>query len=157
MNMNIPYFSTTRNQLKRVMKVLSIIGIVISLVGIMAGIFTIAESGCYCYCPNEYDSYSGYGGSNYSSDSDAVVGGMFAIGVSFFFLIFSIIATVVSFKRKTPAVPFQPPFQPPFQQPYQQQNYQQPPFPPQQPNYQQPPYPPQQPPYNPGGNSNIQP
>lgn len=132
------------------MKVLSIIGIVISLVGIMAGLYVISEA--HCYCAGSYDSYYGYNSGSYTDD-DAVIGGLMSLIVGVFFLIFSIVATVVSFKRKTPAVPFQPPFQPPFQQP----NYQQPPFPPQQPNYQQPPYPPQQPPFNQGGNSNIQP
>jgi len=116
------------------MKALSIIGIVMSLFGFFTGMFVISEADHYSYSEYSY----------YNTDEDVVLGGVLFMLISFFFLVFSIIATVFSF-RKPSAPPMYPPFQPPYQQtfqqyppPYQQQQQYPPQYPPQ---------PPQQPPY----------
>lgn len=145
------------------MKALSIIGIILSLAGILTGIYVISEGQCYCYDSSEY----GY--SHDYTDSDVTTGASIFILLSIFFLVFSIVATIVSFRKSGNNMPpmayqnYQQPFnpqQPPYppQQPYNQQPYQpynplyQQPTNPQNPNYYQ--QPPQQPPYNPGDGNN---
>jgi hypothetical protein len=113
------------------MRALSIIGIVMSLGGILSAIVVMTETRCYCYCN---DSYLWDNGS--SVPDEAVGGGVVMLLISVFFLIFSIISCVVSFGKKEQPVattgpintPFTtyPPFQPPVygnpgQNPYTQQ------------------------------------
>jgi hypothetical protein len=115
------------------MRALSIIGIVMSLGGILSAIVVMTETRCYCYCD---DSYLWDSGS--SVPDEAVSGGVVMLLISVFFLIFSIISCVVSFgKKETPAVtgstsynqpfttypPYQqaPPYGSPTQNPYTQQ------------------------------------
>jgi hypothetical protein len=141
-----------------------------SLGGILAGIFVMTETRCYCYCDDSY-----LWGSDSSVPDSAVSGGVVMLLISVFFLIFSIISCVVSFgKKEQPAIsttgnfnqpyttypPFQPQYGAPGQNPYTQQyhNPLQPQNNPYQSPYQNPPQntpyqnPPQNNPYQSGQN-----
>ena len=165
------------------MKALSIIGILLSIGGILVSLFIMSEARCHCYCNDDYLFSSG------KVPDEATGGALMTLIAFIFFLIFSIVSTAVSFGKKNaannlasqPIPPFQPQAQPfqqqPFQNypPYQTQYPQNNPYPPQNnpypPNpfrqspYQQPqqpqnPFPPQppqnpyQPPQNPDPNAN---
>lgn len=135
------------------MRALSIIGIVMSVIGLITCIYIMTEAKCYCYCDNDND----YLYNNNSVPGDAVGGSMVNMLIFIFFLVMSIVGTSKSFSNKPHLAQTIPPFQanpyPNYQQPYQQpytQQYQQNPY--QQNPYQQNPYqnpkPPQQNPYH---------
>ncbi|MGL4598102.1 MAG: hypothetical protein ACRCYO_11255 [Bacteroidia bacterium] len=108
------------------MKVLSIIGVVLSLAGIIVCLGMMIETKCYCYCNDDFLL------NRTRTPEDVLVGGSIAIFLFLFFLVFSIIATVTSFRK--PAVVAAPPmhgygygnpygqYQQPYQQPPPQQN-----------------------------------
>src|ERR1044071_7161152 len=80
------------------MRALSIIGIVMSLGGVLSAIYVMTETHCYCYNDDYFSDYS-------STPEAATSGGVVMLLVSVFFLIFSIISTVISFgKKDTPVV-----------------------------------------------------
>ena len=80
------------------MRALSIIGIILSLGGIPTSIVIMTETHCYCYCNDDYFS------SGSTVPDEALGGGFTMLLISVFFLVFSIISTVVSFGKKTPPV-----------------------------------------------------
>ncbi|HET6991220.1 MAG TPA: hypothetical protein VFJ43_07855 [Bacteroidia bacterium] len=144
------------------MRALSIIGIIMSVLGLIVSLYVMTEAKANCYCNEDYLYSSG-------SVPDEAVGGSLMMMIMFiFFLVFSIVSATKNFGKDNlansqtippfQANPFQQanPYQQPFQQPYQQQY---PPNPYQQPNpFQQNPYqqnppqnpnPPQTPPANP--------
>lgn len=141
------------------MRALSIIGIVMSLGGIIASLVIMTEAKCYCYCDDSYLYNSG------SVPDEAVGGGLISMLLFVFFLIFSIISTVVSFAKKPadasaqPVTPFpqQPVYTniPPYTPPYP--SYNPPPnYPPQNNPYPPNPYP-QNNPFNPPGQNPTDP
>ncbi len=131
------------------MRALSIIGIILSVIGLIASIYIMTEAKCHCYCNDDY-LYS-----NGSVPDDAIAGGMITMLMFIFFLVFSIVGVARGNSNKPHLAqtipPFQanpyPNFQQPFQQPYIQQispnQYQQNPY---QQNPYQNPNPPQNPP-----------
>src|ERR1044072_7251866 len=99
------------------MRALSIIGIVMSLGGILSAIVVMTETRCYCY----FDDYS----SGSTVPDEAVGGGVVMLLISAFFLIFSIISTAIGFGKKPepvvagPSPNYTAPYTsyPPYQQP----------------------------------------
>ncbi|MCX6311549.1 MAG: hypothetical protein NT084_07910 [Bacteroidetes bacterium] len=134
------------------MKALSIIGIIMSIGGLLTSLFVMTEAKANCYCNEDYLYSSG------SVPDEAISGSLISMVIFVFFLVFSIVNTAKSFGKNNNALtqsipPFQAnPFQN-FQQPYGQQFQQQfPPNPYQQNPYQNPqqnPTPPSTPPTNP--------
>lgn len=127
------------------MKALSIIGILLSIGGILVSLFIMSEARCHCYCNDDYLFSSG------KVPDEATGGALMTLIAFIFFLIFSIVSTAVSFGKKNaannlasqPIPPFQPQAQPFPQQPFQN-------YPPYQTQYpQNNPYPPQNNPYPP--------
>jgi hypothetical protein len=126
------------------MRALSIIGIVMSVIGLITCIYIMTEAKCYCFCEDDY---------LYNSNSvpgDAVGGSMFNMLIFVFFLVMSIVGVSKSYSNKPHLSQTIPPFQanpyPNYQQPYQQpQQYQQPYQNPYQQNPYQNPTPPQNP------------
>jgi hypothetical protein len=112
------------------MKVLSIIGVIFSLAGIIVCLAMMIETKCYCYCNDDFLF------SRSRTPEDVLIGGSVAIFLFLFFLVFSIVATVTSFRKPAlVAAPQMPMYG--YGNPYgQQQPYQQPP--PQQNPYQNP-------------------
>jgi hypothetical protein len=135
------------------MKALSIIGIVMSLGGLLTSLFIMSEARCYCH--------EDYLFSTSDVPDVAISGSLISMLIFVFFLVFSIVATAVSFSKKTTAAPVPQPIPPYQQQPYQpypgypQYGQQRPQYPP----YNQPadPYrnPQQYPPQNPYPNPNT--
>jgi hypothetical protein len=135
------------------MRALSIIGIILSLGGILASLVIMTEAKCYCYCDDDYLFNSS------RVPGEAVGGSLITMLIFIFFLVFSIISTAVSFAKKSspitvqqPVVPFQPqpvyPSYPQYGQNYPQYNQPNPNYPSQNNPYQNPnPYNPN--PYNP--------
>jgi|GEM_PF-1191461 hypothetical protein len=102
------------------MRALSIIGIIMSLGGILSAIMVMTETQCYCY-ESSYLWDSGY-----SVPEEAIAGGVVMLLISVFFLIFSIISCVVSFgKKEQPATVTTSNYNAPFTTypPYQQPQY----------------------------------
>jgi hypothetical protein len=130
------------------MKALSVTGIIMSLVGILACIYIMTAAKCNCYCNNDYSF-----GSN-GVPKEAMQGAFAGLVAFIFFMIFSIVGAAKSFATSDRPIATAPPVPyPPLPQSYPaypQANpyYQQPspPFPQQYP-YQQPQNPP--PPVNP--------
>ncbi|TND00705.1 MAG: hypothetical protein FD123_4338, partial [Bacteroidetes bacterium] len=103
----------------KTMKALSIIGIIVSLAGLLTGVYTMSEG--HCYCSGSYDYSYGYYGSNSYTDDDVTVGATLFMLISLFFLVFSIIATAVSFRKKNNVPPYAGMQQPGYyNQPYNQ-------------------------------------
>ncbi|MEO5642059.1 MAG: hypothetical protein ABIQ40_10195 [Bacteroidia bacterium] len=136
------------------MRALSIIGIVMSVIGLITCIFIMTAAKCNCFCDDSlYNSNS--------VPSDAIGGSLFNMLIFIFFLVMSIVGTSKSYSARPNLAQHIPPFQanpyPNYQQPgspsYSSQNpyvkntQQQNPY--QQNPYQQNPYqnPPQQNPY----------
>jgi hypothetical protein len=71
------------------MRALSIIGIVMSLIGVITSIYIMSESNCYCSDSYYYD----------DTPAAAAGGGMISLFVFIFMLVFSVIATVYSFAK----------------------------------------------------------
>lgn len=131
------------------MRALSVIGIIMSVFGMITSLYIMTEARCHCYCNDDYLYSSG------SVPDDAIGGSLINIIIFIFFLVFSIVGASKNFSKSSDVAQTIPPFQAnpytPFQQPYGQQQYQQQyPNPYQQQNpYQQNPYqqnPPQNPP-----------
>jgi hypothetical protein len=133
------------------MRALSIIGIIMSVLGLIVSLYVMTEAKANCYCNDDYLYSSG-------SVPDEAIGGSLMMMIMFiFFLVFSIVSAAKNFGKDNGVTQAIPPFQAnpyqqqvsfqqPYQQPYQQQY---PPNPYQQQNpFQQNPYQ-QNPPQNP--------
>jgi hypothetical protein len=123
------------------MRVLSIVGIIMSVIGLVTSIYIMTEAKCHCSCENDFLFSVG------EVPDDAISGSMITMLVFIFFLVFSILGVSRSHSSKPhlsqPIPPFQANPYPNYQQPYQQQyNPQYPPNPYQQNQnpYQQNPY-----------------
>ncbi|CAN5217820.1 hypothetical protein BH09BAC5_BH09BAC5_17190 [soil metagenome] len=145
------------------MRALSIIGIILSVIGIVFSIYIMTEAKSHCYCNDDY-LYSGG-----SVPDEAIGGGFVTLLIFTFFLVFSIIGVAKSgstnpvIAQTIPAFPQNPfpnlqqPFPPQYNQQFPPNPYYQNPYP-QNPN-QPPPYqnPNQNPTQNPPTAPNIPP
>lgn len=120
------------------MRALSVIGIIMSIAGLLTSLFIMTEAKSNCYCNEDYLYSSG------SVPDEAISGSLISMVIFIFFLVFSIVTAAKHFGNNDISTsqtipPFQAnPFQN-FQQPYGQTFQQQyPPNPYQQNPYQNP-------------------